>query len=279
MFVDLKIENVEQSIQKWSSDDVASYKARQDKVLVDLEQFLLDGNNLLDATKIQQSVFPEIDIDVFISHSHTDEDEAIKVALSLEEIGLKPFVDSCVWGHADELLRKIDDAFSKPEGWTNYSYELRNRTTTNVHLILNAALQQMIHRSELFIFLGTETSVKIDDYVSSHEQLSSPWIFSELTFVRNVERTLRKQITMGNESRKFEAAASDKKEVEFRYRLPDSTYAIEFWQFARWLESGKSLPVPDFLQRVKGLEHLDRLYRELNVDASLLSAPRFDWEQ
>lgn len=279
MFVDLKIKNVDQSIQKWNSDDVASYKARKDKVLVDLEQYLLDGNNLLDATKIQQSVFPEIDIDVFISHSHTDEDEAIKVALSLEEIGLKPFVDSCVWGHADELLRKIDDAFSKPEGWTNYSYELRNRTTTNVHLILNAALQQMIHRSELFIFLGTETSVKIDDYVSSHEQLSSPWIFSELTFVRNVERTLRKQITMGNESRKFEAAASDKQKIEFRYRLPDSTYSIEFWQFARWLEKGKSLQISDFFQPEKGLEHLDRLYRELNVHASLLSAPRFDWGQ
>lgn len=279
MFIDLKIENVAQSISKWDSDDVASYKARKDKLLINLEEYLLDKNNLLDATKIQQSVFPEIDIDVFISHSHADEDEAIKVALSLEDIGLKPFVDSCVWGYADELLRKIDDVFSIPEGWTNYSYELRNRTTTNVHLILNAALQQMIHRSELFIFLGTETSIKIDDYVSRNVQLSSPWIFSELTFVRNVERTPRKQITMGNESRKFEATASDKKEVEFRYRLPDSTYSIEFWRFAHWLESDRSFQIRDSGRRLNGLEHLDRLYKALHVDASLLSAPRFNSQQ
>jgi len=72
MFIDLKIENVAQSISKWGSDDIAAYKARKDKVLINLEEYLLDKNNLLDATKIQQSVFPEIDIDVFISHSHAD---------------------------------------------------------------------------------------------------------------------------------------------------------------------------------------------------------------
>ena len=32
MFIDLKIENVAQSISKWDSDDIASYKARKDKV-------------------------------------------------------------------------------------------------------------------------------------------------------------------------------------------------------------------------------------------------------
>lgn len=47
------------------------------------------------------------DIDVFISHSHADEDEAIRIALSMEKIGLKAFVDSCVWVHADELLKKL----------------------------------------------------------------------------------------------------------------------------------------------------------------------------
>jgi hypothetical protein len=132
MFLDLKIENVVETSSKWSSDDVAAYKARRDNVLIRLEAFMLDGDNLLDASKIQQRVFPERDIDVFISHSHTDEDQAIKVALSLEDMGLKPFVDSCVWGHADELLQKIDDFCAKPPGWDSYSYELRNRTTTNV---------------------------------------------------------------------------------------------------------------------------------------------------
>lgn len=269
MFIDLKIENVVPSTSKWSDSDVVSYKKRKNNILIDLETYLLDRNNLLDAAKIQQSVFPERDIDVFISHSHTDEKEAIKIALSLEELGLKPFVDSCTWGYADELLRKIDDVFSKPDGWTTYNYETRNRTTTNVHLILNSALQKMIHRSELFIFLGTENAIRIEEHISNHEQLSSPWIFSELTFVQNVERTSRKQIQVGLEERMFESLASDQKEVEFRYRLPSSTYSIEFSQFSKWLNSGDLSGL-----YLNGLVHLDVLYNRVGVAPELLMVPR-----
>ncbi|WP_447650430.1 hypothetical protein [Pseudomonas abietaniphila] len=276
MFLDLKVTKVAETISEWRAGDVAAYKARKDNILIRLEAFMLNGDNILDASKIQQSVFPESDIDVFISHSHADQDQAIKVALSLEEIGLKPFVDSCVWAHADELLQKIDDVFSKPDGWTAYSYELRNRTTTNVHLILNAALQHMIQRAELFIFLGTKSSIKLEDHISNHEQLSSPWIFSELTFVDNAKRTPRKQIVVTTENEKFEARAADEKAVEFRYRLPDSTYTIEFGRFEEWL-SIDPIPgfTPDFVRHVKGLEHLDRLYKMLGVGAALLDAPRF----
>lgn len=59
----------------------------------------------------------------------------------------------------------------------------------------------MIYRSELFIFLGTENAVKIDDYITGENRLSSPWIFSELTFVRNVRRSARKFIVRSSESR------------------------------------------------------------------------------
>lgn len=276
MFLDLKIENVIALASDWSDAEVASYKKKKDSIVIKLEEYLLNGDNLLDATKIQQSVFPETDIDVFISHSHSDEDQAIRIALSLEAIGLKPFVDSCVWGFADELLQKIDDKFCVPSGWENYSYGLRNRTTTNVHLILNAALQQMIHRSELFIFLGTESSIKIDEYMSDAERLSSPWIFSELMFAKNVERTVRKQIVVAlEEHRKFEATASDSKQVEFRYELPQSTYTVEYERFIDWL-SPKSLSGSSaFNTQIRGLQHLDKLYRELGVDEELLKAPRF----
>lgn len=276
MFLDLKVENVVPSASAWSDSDVASYKARKDRIAIRLEEYLLNGSNLLDAAKIQQSVFPETDIDVFISHSHSDEDQAIRIALSMEAIGLKPFVDSCVWGYADELLQKIDDKFCVPPGWEHYSYGLRNRTTTNVHLILNAALQQMIHRSELFVFLGTESSIKIDEYMSDAERLSSPWIFSELMFAQNVKRTERKQLGTGLEGyRKFEEAAVDSKHVEFRYLLPQSTYTMDYKQFIKWLSTDTLSDGPDFIRRISGLQHVDKLYAELGVDAKLLQAPRF----
>ncbi|AYM91583.1 hypothetical protein D9980_13900 [Serratia sp. 3ACOL1] len=277
MFLDLKIENVFASVSEWSDSDVASYKAKKDNIAIRLEEYLFNGNNLLDAEKIQQSVFPETEIDIFISHSHNDEDQAIRIALSLEEIGLKPFVDSCAWGYADELLKKIDNKFCIPPGWENYSYALRNRTTTNVHLILNAALQQMIHRSELFVFLGTESSIKIDEYMSDTERLSSPWIFSELMFAQNVKRTERKQLELGGlESYgKLNEAVFDSKPLEFRYLLPQSTYSMDYKQFIEWLSSYSQPEAPDSIRRIRGFEHIDKLYAELGVDAKLLEAPRF----
>ncbi|EJD6038041.1 toll/interleukin-1 receptor domain-containing protein [Morganella morganii] len=277
MFLDLKIENVVASDPEWSDSDVASYKKKKDNIAIRLEEYLLNGNNLLDAEKIQQSVFPETEIDVFISHSHNDEEQAIRIALSLEKIGLKPFVDSCVWGYADELLQKIDNKFCIPSGWENYSYALRNRTTTNVHLILNAALQQMIHRSELFVFLGTESSIKIDEYMSDTERLSSPWIFSELMFARNVKRTERKQLRLvGSESyRKLNEVVLDSKPVEFRYLLPQSTYSMDYSQFIKWLNSYSQPDNLDGNKRICGFEHIDKLYAELGIDAKLLKAPRF----
>lgn len=277
MFLDLKIENVVASDSEWSDSDVASYKAKKDNIAIRFEEYLLNGNNLLDAEKIQQSVFPETEIDVFISHSHNDKDQAIRIALSLEKNGLKPFVDSCVWGYADDLLQKIDNKFCIPSGWKNYSYALRNRTTTNVHLILNAALQQMIHRSELFVFLGTESSIKIDEYMSDKERLSSPWIFSELMFAQNVKRTERKQFELGGlESYgKLNEAVFDNKPVEFRYLLPQSTYSMDYEQFIGWVSTYSQPDAHDSIRRIRGFEHIDKLYVELGVDTKLLEAPRF----
>ncbi|MGR7480545.1 hypothetical protein ACU60U_08645 [Klebsiella aerogenes] len=288
MFLDLKLENVVASSFAWNDADIESYKARNKNIAIRLEEYLMNGNNLLDASKIQQNVFPEVEVDVFISHSHNDKEQAIQIALSLEAIGLKPFVDSCVWGYADELLKKIDGEFCIPTGWEHYSYELRNRTTTNVHLILNTALQQMIHNSELFIFLGTESSIKIDEYMTHAEQLSSPWIFSELMFARNVKRTERKKLELiGAESfRELNEAVGDSQSVEFRYLLPQSTYAMGYEQFIEWLRSccqpddsdysKHSQPhYTDLIKRINGLQHVDKLYKELGVDKRLLESPRF----
>lgn len=273
MFIDLTINNVYPK-SCFSTDEIEAYKARKGNLLISLEKYLLDGSNILDADEIQKSVFPLHDIDVFISHSHADEDEAIRIALSMENIGLNAFVDSCVWGRADELLRKIDDKFCVPEGWDSYSYNLRNRTTTNVHLILNAALQQMIQQSELFIFLGTENAIKIDDYMSVKGRLSSPWIFSELTFAKSVKRSDRRIFQEGNESFKKMAIQSSASELGFSYPLPKLKHEMNFQELNRWLEEG--IPADEGIAgRVKGLMHLDMLYRKLGFSEEQLSEPRF----
>ena len=92
MFIDLTVSNIYPTF-RFSSDEIVAYKARKGELLISLEKYLLDGRNILDADKIQKSIFPQHDIDVFISHSHShaDEDEAIRIALSMENIGLTGF--------------------------------------------------------------------------------------------------------------------------------------------------------------------------------------------
>jgi hypothetical protein len=83
-----------------------------------LESLLND--KIISGNQLSNHWFPQIKADVFISHSHQDEEEAIKLAGILKVVfRLEPFIDSCVWGHAEELLRMIDD-----------KYCLRPRTTT-----------------------------------------------------------------------------------------------------------------------------------------------------
>lgn len=276
MFLDLKLKNYAKGYLSSDRREITCFLERQNKKLINLEKYLLDENSILDADKIQNDIFPMISADVFVSHSHNDQDGAIEIALALEQMGLKAFVDSCVWGFADDLLRKIDNKFCIPEGWSNYSYDLRNRTTTNVHLILSSALQGMIDQSELFVFLESGNSVKVGEYVNKPEYLSSPWIHSELMFASRVRRKERKRISSATEDfeiRKAEAST----EIGFAFNVPESTKSMDFSDFAVWLKEfprfskvGGNAP-----PSVPGLDHLDRLYRRLGVDNKKLSTPRW----
>lgn len=275
MFLDLKLKNYSAGQLTSTAIEKDRFLKRHEDNIINLQKYLLDKNSLLDADKIQTDVFPSTHADVFISHSHTDQEGAIDIALALERIGLTAFVDSCVWGHADDLLKQIDNEFCIPEGWKNYHYDLRNRTTTNVHLILNSALQGMIDRSELFVFLESENSVKVGEYVNKKEFLSSPWIHSELLFANRVQRRDRRTPKTSNES--LEVRKSEASAVGFAFSVPESTKSMSYLDFVHWLEEfhrprylGNNIPAD-----VAGLVHLDSLYERLGVADENLETPRW----
>lgn len=229
-----------------SDSDIARYKKRNNDRIIELSKYIKVGTTILDADLIQKHLFPRIKNDIFLSHAHGDEDEVIKLAIILEKKGLKVFVDSCVWANAFTLLKTIDKKYCYNEDTENYNYYKRNFSTANIFIILNAALQRMIDNTELFIFLDTENStqeLKINELIHEEKGLSSPWIFSELSFAQQVRRKdNRKDL---KEMRFLKKIAEDMRptmesaELKITYPLPKTDFTLNNFDFNVWLKYEK----------------------------------------
>lgn len=144
-----------------------------------------DACGHLQAEKIIENWFPNINADVFLSHSHKDEDLIIGLAGWLSEtFGLKSFIDSTVWGYSDKLLRLIDDKYCLNQSEKSYAYSKRNRSTSHVHMMLSASLMNMMDKCECIIFVNTPHSYEPAEYFEAQGVTESPWIFSEIAMTR-----------------------------------------------------------------------------------------------
>lgn len=143
---------------------------------------ILDGyilaNGALDGAKMEAEWFPQMPADIFISHSHDDKELAISLTGWLYDcFRIVAFIDSCIWGYADDLLEIIDNQYCRNDNNVNFNYTKRNRSTTHVHMMLSTALSKMIDHSECLFFLRTPKST-IKNIV--HTKTYSPWIYSEI---------------------------------------------------------------------------------------------------
>ena len=170
------------------SDNYREYGLRQkqisdEKSRQSIDKYLLkDGS--LSATAIEKDWFLGVDARFFLSHSHADETAVINLAGFLsKELGITSFIDSTVWGYADNLLKQIDEKYCLKahdvNGNSTYSYEKRNRTTAQVHLLLQGALAKMIDRCECLIFVNSPKSLKVSN-IEEETSTGSPWIYSEI---------------------------------------------------------------------------------------------------
>jgi hypothetical protein len=149
--------------------------------IMEVLQNFLAGNSPLDGSLMQGHWFPQIEADVFISYAHTDDSLALMLAGWLsQELGLRPFVDSSVWGNASDLLKAIDDKYCLLDGGPTYNYQSRNGSTSHVHMMLATALAKMIDSTECIWFLNTKHSITSKEAV---ERTKSPWIFFELATI------------------------------------------------------------------------------------------------
>ena len=148
----------------------------------------LDAEKAIDISELEEDWFnnKELEADVFISHSHKDKDLAIAFAGVLNyEFKLKTFIDSCVWGDSNELLRSMDEKYSRlnEDVPNEYYYKDTLITSSHVHMVLASALMKMINKTECFIFLNTDNStISVIEEMSKveDERTYSPWIYLEI---------------------------------------------------------------------------------------------------
>ena len=151
-----------------------------------IKDFILSDYDL-DGSALQDAFFPtDLMPDVFISHSHADEDFAKAFAQYLyNTFNITSFIDSMVWGGFTELQNSLDSYFISTKG-RKYTRDDQYRVISHVHLMLNTALMQMINRCEAFFLLNTPQSVSVDDIIG--DSTYSPWIFSEIGMYHLIEK-------------------------------------------------------------------------------------------
>lgn len=153
------------------------YTKNKQTIKSSLDSFLMENGNL-NGTEIQKNWFEQVKSDIFISHSHADKEMAIGLAGRLSNnLGLSVFIDSSIWGYANDLLRIIDNKYCLNEDKRTYNYDLRNESTAHVHLMLSTALSMMIDNSECLFFLNTPNSITTSSVI---DKTNSPWIYSEI---------------------------------------------------------------------------------------------------
>lgn len=161
------------------------YVDSKQKCKQSLTRFIREGE--INGTQLAEDWFPIVNADIFLSHSHADEDMAVLLAYMLHKnFGLKVFIDSMIWGNSNDLLQKIDKCAWIPEK-DLYSYSIRNQTTSHIHMMLATSLQKMMDGTECTFFLNTPSSLTTDSVV---DRTYSPWIYFEILQTQLLRRNI-----------------------------------------------------------------------------------------
>ncbi len=147
-----------------------------------------NDNIVLKRNEIKEAFFspfkPQLkNAQVFLSHSHADKNEALKVKGYLEEDldAECVFIDSLFWDYKNDILKeikkhyidvsKIEDAFT---------------------LILRESLQDMIEKCPYFVFLQSKNSVSNQGLSRNQDLLKitySAWIYEELKITHSISES------------------------------------------------------------------------------------------
>jgi len=234
------------------------FSAYKDFTKDTIDNYLLE-NNSINGTLMQNDWFPSVSADVFISHSHKDRDLAIGLAGWLyKNFKLNSFIDSCVWGYANELLLSIDKKYCLNEGATNtYNYDKRNYSTSHVHMMLSTALAIMMDKCECIFLLNTDNSINTSSVINKTD---SPWLYSEITMSKllRIQKPKRYDLIQKAEDGTKLLSESEKKRLRIEYDI-DLKHLVELNQSAlkKW---ELNHAIGSILRGIHPLDHLYELF-------------------
>lgn len=200
----------------------------------DILSEVTNADGIIDGEKLSDVWFPIVKKDVFISHSHNDEDLALTIAGILDDIfGLSVFIDTTIWGSADGLLKAIDDKYCIEEDG-NYNYTKRNFSTSHVHAMLTTSIMRAMDQAEAIFFLNTSNSTYKLKSGFSKEHTLSPWIYEEIVCAKLLREKKwdEHRITRVDEAYHFEKSLN----VAYPYDMEEYK-VITFDNIIRWEEA------------------------------------------
>lgn len=246
------------------ADDFKEFEEKGLEVLEDFKEKVEQGikkyiskSGTIDGTKMQSDWFPQINADIFISHSHKDQNKAIMIAGWLKKtFGLTAFIDSLVWGYADDLLREIDNEYCLDTSTTMYDYNKRNETTSHVHSMLSTALMMMIDKTECLMFLNTPSSFHVSDAI---EKTKSPWIYFEIGVTKYIDKKLPRKPDLLKKGH----FAGTNESLDIEYRLPsEGLINLNYEDLCMWEELYK--------YKIDNQHPLDFLYKHKKIRSEVL---------
>lgn len=178
-----------------------SKKHCKPKFVGELEKYLVN-EKIIDAEKLEFGWFPQIQADIFLSHSHKDIGWVRLLKQFLEkEFSLRVFIDSDVWGYSLDLVKEIEKKFN---GMASHDI-----ICSHVNIMLAASLSRMLDQTDYVFFLNTPNTISLDD--SHEERTSSEWIYHEL---------LVTSLLRSKEPRYVTAAMQESQKLDFQYKPP-----------------------------------------------------------
>ena len=174
------------------------FENRQKCLDLSLKSYVYGDDGTLNGDAIQESWFPtDMRFDFFISHAHGDEKEAKRLANWLyTKFNMTSFIDSQIWGSADSLQSYIDDRI-RQRTKKDITYKQTQDSSAHVHAMLSMALMDAIDKSNFFIFIESNQSLRpFESGVTN-----SPWLFEEIFIANHIRRSVLKTICFSDTGR------------------------------------------------------------------------------